>query len=302
MKLTDLIRIGKETVSKLYPEREAGEMVFAYLEEAIGTKRHTHIVEPEYDVAPEKADIILQDFKRMATGEPLQYIIGKAWFYGRQFHVTSDVLIPRPETEVLCNTVINKYGPVKNLRVLDMCTGSGCIAWTLSLDLPRAEVTAVDISDGALKVASNQDFSEEASRTGAQSPMFIKADVLQDPDRCSEISPASLSNDEQCKFDIIVSNPPYVMDNEKALMRINVLDHEPHLALFVSDDDPLIFYRAVAHWAKRLLKIGGYGIVEINEALGEQTADIFMQAGFANVAVIKDLSERDRFVEFTRIN
>ena len=129
MKLTDLIKIGKETISVLYPEKEAGEMVFAYLEEAIGTKRHTHIIEPDYEVAPGKLEAILKDFNRMAAGEPLQYIIGKAWFYGRQFHVTPDVLIPRPETEILCNTVISRCGSVDTPRVLDMCTGSGCIAW-----------------------------------------------------------------------------------------------------------------------------------------------------------------------------
>jgi release factor glutamine methyltransferase len=155
--------------------------------------------------------------------------------------------------------------------------------------MPGAEVAAVDISDGALRVASTQDFAEEISRSGAQSPQFYKADVLEAPKELGQ-------------FDIIVSNPPYVMDKEKALMRINVLDHEPHLALFVADDDPLIFYRAVAQWATKLLKKGGYGIVEINEALGEQTADVFRQAGFVNVSVIKDLTERDRFVEFTRIN
>ena len=289
MKLADLIRIGKETVSTLYPEREAGEMVFAYLEEAIGTKKHTHIVEPEYEVIPEKAEAILKDFNRMAAGEPLQYVTGKAWFYGRQFHVTPDVLIPRPETEVLCNTVINRFLANRGCKVLDMCTGSGCIAWTIALEMPGAEVAAVDISDGALRVASTQDFAEEISRSGAQSPQFYKADVLEAPKELGQ-------------FDIIVSNPPYVMNKEKALMRTNVLDHEPHLALFVADDDPLIFYRAVAQWATKLLKKGGYGIVEINEALGEQTADVFRQAGFANVSVIKDLSERDRFVEFTRIN
>ena len=289
MKLTDLIKIGKETISVLYPEREAGEMVFAYLEEALGTKKHTHIVEPEYEVVSEKAETILEDFNRMAAGEPLQYVTGKAWFYGRQFHVTPDVLIPRPETEVLCNTVINRFHADRGCKVLDMCTGSGCIAWTLALEMPGAEVAAVDISDGALRVASTQDFAEEISRSGAQSPQFYMADVLEAPKELGQ-------------FDIIVSNPPYVMDKEKALMRTNVLDHEPHLALFVADDDPLIFYRAVAQWATKLLKKGGYGIVEINEALGEQTADVFRQAGFVNVSVIKDLTERDRFVEFTRIN
>lgn len=293
MRLTDLIKIGKETISVLYPEREASEMVFAYLEEAIGTKRHTHIVEPEYEVSPKKAESILKDFDRMAAGEPLQYVIGKAWFYGREFNVTSDVLIPRPETEVLCNRVINRNCAIPKSKVLDMCTGSGCIAWTLALEIPTAEVTAVDISAGALKIASAQDFYEETSRTGAKSPVFIKADVLQAP----EISLGELDG-----FDIIVSNPPYVMDKEKALMRKNVLDHEPHLALFVADDDPLIFYRAVAQWATKLLKKGGYGLVEINEALGEQTADVFRAAGFTEVSVVKDLSVRDRFVEFTRIN
>jgi release factor glutamine methyltransferase len=175
-------------------------------------------------------------------------------------------------------------------RILDLCTGSGCIAWTLALEIPGAEVTGIDISDGALTVASGQDFSEELARTSALKPHFVKADVLGKP-----MADLGL-------FDIIVSNPPYVMDKEKALMRTNVLDHEPHLALFVSDDDPLVFYRAVADWASKLLKVGGYGVVEINEALGEQTAEVFRIAGFSGVRVIKDLSDRDRFVEFTRIN
>ena len=314
MRLADLIKIGKETISTLYPEREAGEMVFAYLEETIGTKRHTHIVDPDYEVASEKALAILKDFDRIASGEPLQYIIGKAWFYGRRFHVSPDVLIPRPETELLCKTAIGQVcrnvpqaadvqvSKNQSLKILDMCTGSGCIAWTLALEMPGAEVTAVDISDAALKVASTQDFSEEIARTGSTVPKFLKADVLADPESSVELSQVVLPDEESGKFDIIVSNPPYVMDKEKALMRTNVLDHEPHLALFVSDDDPLVFYRAVAAWASKLLKVGGYGLVEINEALGEQTAEVFRIAGFSGVRVIKDLSDRDRFVEFTRIN
>ena len=314
MRLADLIKIGKETISTLYPEREAGEMVFAYLEETLGTKRHTHIVDPDYEVASEKAQSVIRDFDRMASGEPLQYIIGKAWFYGRRFHVSPDVLIPRPETELLCKTAIEQVcrsvpqaadihvSKNQSLKILDLCTGSGCIAWTLALEMPGAEVTAVDISDAALKVASTQDFSEEIARMGSTVPKFLKADVLADPESSVELSQVVLSDEESGKFDIIVSNPPYVMDKEKALMRTNVLDHEPHLALFVSDDDPLVFYRAVARWALKLLKVGGYGVVEINEALGEQTAEVFRIAGFFGVRVIKDLSDRDRFVEFTRIN
>jgi release factor glutamine methyltransferase len=156
----------------------------------------------------------------------------------------------------------------------------------MALELPGSDVVAVDISDGALKVADGQDFSEELSSTGARRPQFFKADVLAQP-------LTSLG-----QFDIIVSNPPYVMESEKALMRANVLDHEPHLALFVSDDDPLLFYRAVAKWALLMLRPGGYGIVEINEALAFDTEEVFLDLGFRNVRTIKDLHDRDRFVEF----
>ena len=288
MLLTQLINKGVETISALYPEREAKEMVYAFLEHLLGTKRHTHIVEPAYEVTEEKTLQAVVAFDRMAAGEPMQYVTGAADFYGRQFRVTSDVLIPRPETELLCRSVLDrKTACPKNPKVLDLCTGSGCIAWTLALEMPGADVTAVDISDGALAVASSQDFSEELSRSSAFAPKFIKADVLAGP---------SLMH----QYDILVSNPPYVMDKEKALMRANVLDHEPHLALFVSDDDPLIFYRAIVQWAKTLLKPGGYCMVEINEALGSETAQLYIDAGFHDVEVIRDLSDRDRFVSFRR--
>ena len=295
MLLKELIIKGTETISSLYPDGEAKEMVYAFLEHYLGTKRHTHIIEPMYEVADGLAEGALSAFQRMASGEPLQYVVGKADFYGRQFRVTPDVLIPRPETEILCRDAIGS-GTVAKCpcqpapTVLDLCTGSGCIAWTLALEMPGAEVTAVDISDGALSVASSQDFAEEIARTGAYAPKFIKADVLAGP--CE----AGIAG----QYDILVSNPPYVMDKEKALMRTNVLEHEPHLALFVSDDDPLIFYRAIADWALAVLKPEGYCIVEINEALGPETAAIYETAGFTDVQIVKDLSDRDRFVSFRR--
>ena len=296
MLLKQLINIGIETISQLYPDREAREMVFMLLECKLGTRRHTHIVEPGYEVSDEDASSVMTAFGRMASGEPLQYVIGVADFYGRQFRVTPDVLIPRPETEILCRSVLESgIGSKSSDRlsaapaVLDLCTGSGCIAWTLALEMPGAKVTAVDISDGALAVASLQDFSEETARTGAVVPSFVKADVLAGP------SDFGLS----ARYDIIVSNPPYVMDREKALMRPNVLDHEPHLALFVPDSDPLVFYRAVADHAVRLLAPDGFGIVEINEALGELTADVFRSRGFGKVVVEKDLYDKDRFVRFS---
>lgn len=286
MLLSELLRTGSDLLVNLYHEREAREMVFAYMESAAGTKRYTHIIDPQYQIADDLADKCLDDFRRMASGEPLQYVLNEAWFYGRRFNVTPDVLIPRPETEILCRTVLtNSPGGVP--RILDLCTGSGCIAWTLALEMPGAEVVAADISDGALKVAGSQDFSAEMSHTGALRPQFIKADVLSQP-------LTSLGT-----FDMIVSNPPYVRDSEKALMRSNVLDHEPHLALFVPDDDPLLFYRAVARWAVLLLNPGGFGMVEINESLASDTEDIFRDLRFADVRTVKDLNDKDRFVTFT---
>ena len=329
MLLTQLIKKGVETISALYPEGEAKEMVYAFLEHHIGTKRHTHIIKPAYEVSEDKALQALAAFWRMAAGEPLQYVTGVADFYGRLFRVTPDVLIPRPETELLCReAVINRTSmPPRGLspqmtggldmdpesfRILDLCTGSGCIAWTLALEIPGAEVTAVDISDGALAVASSQNFTEELSRTGAVAPSFIKADVLHPESIACHLEsktchlesitchPERSEGSFHVQYDLIVSNPPYVMDKEKALMRPNVLEHEPHLALFVSDDDPLVFYRAIAGWAQELLAPGGYCIVEINEALGPETAQIYADAGFRDVEVIRDLSERDRFVSFRR--
>ena len=295
MLLKDIIYKGIETISATYPEGEAREMVFAYLEAVIGTKRHTHIIEPEYSLAEDKAEMVMADFERMASGEPMQYVVGRAWFYGREFNVSPCVLIPRGETELLVHEILNVTRGMlaQCVNVLDLCTGSGCIAWSLALEIPASKVTAVDISDGALAVASTQDFSQEMALTGSSAPTFVKADVLK--------SPADSGYDflQNGKYDIIVSNPPYVMDSEKALMRANVLDHEPHLALFVPDKDPLLFYRAVAQWARELLSDNGVGMVEINEALGQETAEVFRDAGFAHAEVVKDLHEKDRFVLFS---
>lgn len=280
MLLRDLISKGTETISQAFPEREAREMVLMFLQHSIGTSRHTHILEPLYEVSEEASAEALGAFGRMASGEPIQYIIGKAYFYDREFKVTPDVLIPRPETELLVREAVNwaRRSGRKSLRILDLCTGSGCIAWSMALELPGSEVAAVDISDGALAVASGQKFECDAP------PKFIKADVLAGP------------VEGLGTFDMILSNPPYVMDSEKALMRKNVLEHEPWLALFVSDDDPLIFYRAVAAWAKQLLKSDGLCLVEINESLGRQTAKVFDDTGFRDVEVLQDLNSRDRFI------
>lgn len=288
MLLRDLISKGTETISQAFPEREAREMVLMFLQHSIGTSRHTHILEPSYEVSDDAVVGAMSAFERMASGEPIQYIIGKAYFYDREFNVTPDVLIPRPETELLVRAAVNwaRRSGRKSLRILDLCTGSGCIAWSMALELPGSEVTAVDISDGALAVAAGQESGSAAAGCPCEvvAPKFIKADVLAGP------------VEGLGTFDMILSNPPYVMDSEKALMRKNVLEHEPWLALFVPDDNPLLFYRAVAAWVRQLLKPDGLCLVEINEALGRQTAEVFEDAGFRDVEVLQDLNSRDRFV------
>ena len=288
MLLRDLISKGTETISQAFPEREAREMVLMFLQHSIGVTRHTHILEPSYEVTEEASAEAMRAFGRMAAGEPVQYIIGKAYFYDREFNVTSDVLIPRPETELLVREAViwARRSGRETMRIADLCTGSGCIAWSMAMELPGAEVTAVDISDGALAVAAGQQYGSAAAGCPCEvvAPKFIKADVLAGP------------VEGLGTFDMILSNPPYVMDSEKALMRKNVLEHEPWLALFVPDDDPLLFYRAVAAWARQLLKPDGLCLVEINEALGRQTAEVFEDAGFRDVEVLQDLNSRDRFV------
>ena len=288
MLLRDLISKGTETISQAFPEREAREMVLMFLQHSIGTSRHTHILEPSYEVSDDAVVGAMSAFERMASGEPIQYIIGKAYFYDREFNVTPDVLIPRPETELLVRAAVNwaRRSGRETMRIADLCTGSGCIAWSMALELPGAEVTAVDISDGALAVAAGQESGSAAAGCPCEvvAPKFIKADVLAGP------------VEGLGTFDMILSNPPYVMDSEKALMRKNVLEHEPWLALFVPDDDPLLFYRAVAAWARQLLKPDGLCLVEINESLGRQTAKVFEDTGFRDVEVLQDLNSRDRFI------
>ena len=288
MLLRDLISKGTETISQAFPEREAREMVLMFLQHSLGVTRHTHILEPSYEVTEEASAEAMRAFGRMAAGEPVQYIIGKAYFYDREFNVTPDVLIPRPETELLVREAVNwaRRSGRETMRIADLCTGSGCIAWSMAMELPGAEVTAVDISDGALAVAAGQQYGSAAAGCPCEvvAPKFIKADVLAGP------------VEGLGTFDMILSNPPYVMDSEKALMRKNVLEHEPWLALFVPDDDPLLFYRAVAAWARQLLKPDGLCLVEINKALGRQTAEVFEDAGFRDVEVLQDLNSRDRFV------
>ena len=278
MLLSQFISEGSRRLEALYPPREARSLVMRLVEDVGGFLPYDHIVRPSLE-APAA---LTEALERLMEGEPLQYVTGFQEFYGRRFYVRPGVLIPRPETEILVREACLRAMQMEAPRVLDLCTGSGCIAWSIALEVPGAQVIGVDISDEALAVARVQN-------TALDAPRFIKVDILDE----GVTFPGE-------PFDILVANPPYIRESEKALMHRNVLDHEPPEALFVPDEDPLVFYRAIAAHAVRSLVPGGWGMVEINEALGPQTAAVFEDAGLHKVQIIRDFFERDRFVTFTR--
>lgn len=280
MLLSDFIRQSRESLSDLYPPEESSSIVSRLCEERLGVKSYTHIIEPLTEVPGEMYSGLADDLRRLSEGEPLQYVLGYTEFRGHRFNVNPSVLIPRPETERLVE-MAGQFIAGRKVDVLDLCTGSGCIAWSVAIENAGASVMAVDISEEALQTATSQSLEE------GRSPEFIRMDILDVPEQFKEV-------------DLILSNPPYIRDSEKTLMRSNVLDYEPHIALFVPDSDPLLFYRAVSVWAERFLKTGGMGIVEINEALPDATAGIFLEKGFRNVTLIRDFYDRMRFVSFNK--
>ena len=299
MLLKDFIKEGTARLESLYPTSEARNIVLMLCEDRIGTKSYTHLVEPEFAIKDKNLGPLKEDLDRLASGEPIQYVIGKTEFCGLEFKVTPDVLIPRPETEILCREAIKvgsriqrmrqAYGDSYPVRILDLCTGSGCIAWTVALNIPGAVVVGTDISEKAIMVAMEQDFQSALKETGALAPQFKIADVLGDPDSFG-----------LGKFDLILSNPPYIKDSEKERMRPNVLNFEPHSALFVPDEDPLVFHRAIARWSSALLSNEGTGMTEINEELGNPTREVFLDAGFSDAEVIKDFYDKNRFIFYSK--
>lgn len=285
MLLAEFIRESVPALEKLYPSPEARGLVLMLCEERLGVRSYTHIVEPLFEIPEAALSGLKADMSRLAAGEPIQYVLGYTEFCGRKFKVGPSVLIPRPETGQLVDESLKLLAAMgRPAKVLDLCTGSGCIAWSVALGAPGVSVTATDISEPALALARSQ-FKDVSS--GANAPEFVCSDLL---GGCREICG---------RFDLLLSNPPYVMEKEKAAMRCNVLEHEPGIALFVPDDDPLLFYRALASVSLRLLDSSGTGIVEINEALGPETAAVFETAGYKKTEILRDIFGKDRFVRFS---
>lgn len=264
------------SLEPLYGSDEARAVVDRLLEDRYGIDRLERAVAG--DAPFWRGEEWEADLRRLARWEPVQYVVGRAEFFGRPFEVTRDTLIPRGETEELVRGIL--AGPVRR-RVLDVGTGSGAIAVTLAAEWGADTcVEAWDVSEGALRVAER---NAEALGVGGR-VRFVRRDVL------GGLPPVA----EEEKFDLVVSNPPYVLDSERAEMRANVVRYEPEGALYVPDDDPLRFYRAIARLP--LLKPGGELWFEINERFGPQTRDLLQGLGYVDVRVMRDLYGRERFV------
>ena len=280
-----------------YDEGEAKAIVRMVLEVRFGLSWTDIVCGKADELKADELTALEAIMQRLEQGEPVQYVLGQAEFGGRTFHVEPGVLIPRPETQWMCDFVANSWGIVpREGSILDIGTGSGCIACTIAADLQNhpVEVVAWDISDTALRIAS-----ENARRLNVH-VTFEKRDVLGEVrgTRCEVRGARYGVRGTGCeeRWDIIVSNPPYVCEQEKASIGRHVLEHEPGLALFVPDDDPLLFYRHIGRYALNALKPEGYLLVEINSRFGKETSALMADLGFVGVRLFPDLYEKDRFV------
>jgi release factor glutamine methyltransferase len=273
--------ILKELRNQITLQESASEIesiAFHILEHILHISRADIVAEKTIELTDAIQSKLNHIIQRINNNEPLQYIFEEAWFYGRSFYVDSAVLIPRSETELLVEEVITLSNPYTPGTIIDIGTGSGCIAITLAKELPAKKVVAIDVSTEALKVAK-----QNAHRLNAEVE-FVQQNILE--------KRLAFKNVE-----LIVSNPPYIATLEKYQMKQNVLDYEPHLALFVSDADPLVFYKEIARQSMTLLSDSGKVVVEINERFGEAVCNVFKASGFKATEIVKDFQQKDRIVK-----
>lgn len=264
-----------ETLSSEYPTEEAKALAVRLLSSKLNIPEYKYLSEPDCRISPAVLAELQGAVEDLSKNRPVQYVLGSTEFAGYRIKVKEGVLIPRPETEelfqIVADSIPEEIDEDYEFNILDICTGSGCLAYSLAATFPGAGVYGCDISNEALKIASKQKIANAH-------PVLFWADVLGD-------IPGGLP-----KFDVIVSNPPYVLESEKQLMRKNVLDYEPSIALFVPDNDPLKFYKAIARWSEALLKPDGHIFLEINEAYGKEVSNLFPGSD-----IRKDFLGKDRF-------
>lgn len=269
-----------QQLKKIYEERESSAMAEMIIEKLTGTKKTERIIHKEKELNKEQEEQLYQWLQRLIKHEPVQYVLNEAWFGGLKFYVDKNVLIPRPETEELVDWIISdcKF-PIRELTLLDMGCGSGCISVFLKKELRKAEVWACDVREDILHIAQHN-----AETSGAEI-IFRQLNFLNEEERSKLPS-----------FDIIVSNPPYVPEKDKAQMQPNVLNYEPSSALFVPDNDSLVFYNAIAGFGKKNLNAHGAVYVEIHEDLGEKVLNLFRSNNYRAV-LKKDMQGKDRMIK-----
>jgi release factor glutamine methyltransferase len=289
MTLTAFKIFFKEALSEIYPSTEIDSFFFILMEEKLNLQRIDTVLKPDFLISDTTLTDLKNILKRLQKEEPIQYILGNTEFYGLPFFVNENTLIPRSETEELVTWVLEKatmwqsnIDKIKKIKppisILDIGTGTGCIPISIAKNLPRAKISAIDISLEALKIAKKNRLLNKVDVD------FIALDIL----KAKELPQ---------KFDIIVSNPPYVRELEKIEIKNNVLENEPHLALFVADENPLIFYNKIADLAKQQLSKNGLLFFEINQYLGKETIALLAEKGFKNITLRKDLFGNNRMIK-----
>ena len=273
-------------LSHLYTVEEIGQLYYLLIEARMGWSKTQYLLNRRAALPTEDAAWLYATLADLQTAKPVQYILGHAWFMGMKLAVNPAVLIPRPETEELAQRIIDHHraNTPSPLRIIDIGTGSGCIAIALKKAFPQAHVYALDVSAEALQLARQNAAGQSVAID------FIHADILE----------WDLIFQQEQRFDIAVSNPPYITNAEQETMHRNVLEHEPHLALFVANDAPLLFYEHIAAFAIQHLTPEGQLYVEINRNYGHPVSDLFEKKGFGRVALHKDMQGADRIVVATK--
>lgn len=286
MVLKDILNNYHTELDALYGKDEVNSFFGILMEHYLESKRIQLVLNPEYNITAKQGILFLNVLSDLKNHKPIQYVIGETEFYGLPFKVNKHTLIPRPETEELVTFILEDVTSntvEKSLNILDIGTGTGCIAISLAKNLAKANVSALDVSKEALSIA------EQNSELNKVEVGFIHDDIL-NPSHAKLISVSH-------KFDIIVSNPPYVRNLEKEEIKPNVLDNEPHLALFVEDDNPLQFYKAICEFAQLNLKDKGALYLEINEYLGEDMIQLLNDFGFKSIELKTDIFGKDRMIK-----
>lgn len=278
-RLSDILKFYKSELVSVYSCIEIESLFYWTCEELLGQSRSQY----RYNLLQTVSESMLLKFnftvKALKNHTPIQYVFNKAYFYDLSLYVNEAVLIPRPETEELVHWIIQDYKKQKPHTIIDLCTGSGCIALALQNQFPSTQMQGLDISSEALTIAK-------------QNGKNLNMNIL-----WSEANILDVNLNLKQSFDIIVSNPPYVRLSEQKQMQANVLDNEPHLALFVSDKTPLLFYEAIARFSKIHLQAKGSVYLEINEALGKETSQLFRDYGFSAIELRKDMQNKDRMLK-----